>query len=612
MTEDNSTKNYNEFVRVNLPSGMTYNGEVDRYQINNHSFFKFKQADWYYKYIIKYGFSPEESFSPAILFANNEQGVWYDPSPETTFTDTAGTTPATVGSAVALMLDKSKGLVLGPELVTNGTFDADTDWTKSGWTISTGAASYDGTVTANSITQSISAAVGKLYAVTFDVTFGSGANEALVISLESTTPLTKSVTLNKSQGNGTYTFFLVCVEQILRFNANRSVASGSLFSGTIDNISVKELPGNHATQSVTAARPILARVPARGRANLLTYSENFTQWTNLAATVTTNTISDLSTSSTAQISLPVIITAGAQYTFTAKIKKEVSYPNCFVGFLLANGGIEKNFDPVNGILSTAGSGAGDVLDQGTHWLIHITGTAAATGSNPLLIFPARSTSLETVATSKTGTGLITIDYVQLEEGSTASAYQKVTSTYDVTEAGQADKYLLWFDGIDDSMVTPTITPGIDKVQVFAGVRKLIDATGMIAETSAGSNNGTFNLYTFTTPRNVFTSRGTVFTEAVANFASAPASMVLTGIGDIAGDNATLRVNGTQAAQSTSNQGTGNYLAYPLYIGSRGGTSLRFNGQLFQLITRFGANLDANVITQTETYVAGKTAGVELT
>lgn len=46
-------------------------------------------------------------FSPSALFANGEVGVWYDPSPETTFTDTAGTALATVGDAVARINDLS-------------------------------------------------------------------------------------------------------------------------------------------------------------------------------------------------------------------------------------------------------------------------------------------------------------------------------------------------------------------------------------------------------------------------------------------------------------------------------------------------------------------------
>jgi len=49
------------------------------------------------------------SFSPALLFAGGEPGVWSDPSDLTTlFQDVAGTTPVTsAGQTVALMLDKS-------------------------------------------------------------------------------------------------------------------------------------------------------------------------------------------------------------------------------------------------------------------------------------------------------------------------------------------------------------------------------------------------------------------------------------------------------------------------------------------------------------------------
>ena len=55
------------------------------------------------------------SFSPIDLFQNNEQGAWYDPSDLTTmFQDSAGTMPVTAdGQPVGLILDKSKGLVLG-------------------------------------------------------------------------------------------------------------------------------------------------------------------------------------------------------------------------------------------------------------------------------------------------------------------------------------------------------------------------------------------------------------------------------------------------------------------------------------------------------------------
>ena len=61
--------------------------------------------------------------------------------------------------------------------------------------------------------------------------------------------------------------------------------------------------------------------------------------------------------------------------------------------------------------------------------------------------------------------------------------------------------------------------------------------------------------------------------------------MLSCLGDIAGDAAILRINGTQAASSTADQGTGTYGNYPLFIGRRAGTSLPFNGHLYQLIVR---------------------------
>ena len=58
---DNPTKIYNDYVRANLPSGMSYDTGTDRYVVNNHSFFKFKNSNWYYQYISKYGYSPVTS-----------------------------------------------------------------------------------------------------------------------------------------------------------------------------------------------------------------------------------------------------------------------------------------------------------------------------------------------------------------------------------------------------------------------------------------------------------------------------------------------------------------------------------------------------------------------
>ena len=70
---DSPTKIYNDYVRANLPNSMSYDTGTDRYDINNHSFFKFKNSNWYYNYISKYGYSAfsayaVNNFEPALVF----------------------------------------------------------------------------------------------------------------------------------------------------------------------------------------------------------------------------------------------------------------------------------------------------------------------------------------------------------------------------------------------------------------------------------------------------------------------------------------------------------------------------------------------------------------
>ena len=200
--------------------------------------------------------------------------------------------------------------------------------------------------------------------------------------------------------------------------------------------------------------------------------------------------------------------------------------------------------------------------------------------------------------------------LQLELGSSRSAYQFNYNRFNVTQPPLAQVNYLSFDGVDDFLVTPTVTPGIDKVQVFAGLRKLSDAVGygILAETGGGSGTFTIHVpYDQNTGSLDFTSRGTSGASAtVTTGYAAPLTTVMSGLGDISGDRATLRLNSNQVAQNTGDQGTGNYLANAIFIGRRAGTSLPFNGNIYQLIVRFGANLDAGTISSAETFVNEKT------
>ncbi len=171
-------------------------------------------------------------------------------------------------------------------------------------------------------------------------------------------------------------------------------------------------------------------------------------------------------------------------------------------------------------------------------------------------------------------------------------------------------YYLSFDGTDDGMLTPSINfTATDKMTVWAGVRKLSDAAlGMLVElsASAGANNGVFYLAASASAGANYQliSKGTVLAAATRSGIAAPITNVLTGICAISGDLCTVRVNGV-ATSAATDQGTGNYGNYPLYIGRRGGTSLPFNGRIYQLIVR-GAASNAGQIAAGEAWCNSKT------
>jgi hypothetical protein len=151
--------------------------------------------------------------------------------------------------------------------------------------------------------------------------------------------------------------------------------------------------------------------------------------------------------------------------------------------------------------------------------------------------------------------------------------------------------------------------------VWQGVRKLSDASAtMLAElsTNASGNNGSFYMSTTNSGGGgvtIYVNKGSLSQSQAFTNIAAPVTYVLTGIGDISGDVATLRVNGAQVATSTTDQGTGNYGNYPAYFYARAGTSLYFNGNDYGSIAR-GAASTAAQIANGETYMAAKT-GVTL-
>ena len=111
-------------------------------------------------------------------------------------------------------------------LVTNGTFDTDTDWTKgTGWTISGNVASHAATG-AGYLDQTFSTVTGQTYVLTYDVTSLSGAG--------SFQPILGSFVGTAVGSTGTYSETFVATSSSTFFR----MYAGAALAGNIDNISV--------------------------------------------------------------------------------------------------------------------------------------------------------------------------------------------------------------------------------------------------------------------------------------------------------------------------------------------------------------------------------------
>jgi len=207
--------------------------------------------------------------TPQSLFANGEEGAWLEFVDGQVFTDTAGTTAATLDDGAGFVLDLSQGAGysggeftgLGPELVTDGTFDVDL----SGWEgVSDASIEYASgrakVTLANVSGSGIRSAsnvlldAGALYAVSADVEPDDFSGSSVTLSLlgQSVTgiPIATSgvsrihaVIFSASGSNGT-------TVGVLRGAAGQT---GSYF---VDNISVRKLPGNRVTQSDPNKEPL--------------------------------------------------------------------------------------------------------------------------------------------------------------------------------------------------------------------------------------------------------------------------------------------------------------------------------------------------------------------
>ena len=542
----------------------------------------------------------------------------YQPQP-VMFQDSAGTTPVTaVEQPVGLLLDKSKGLALGAELVTNGDFSGgSTGWTLgTGWTISGGVASFSAGAGAELIQTGRNFAANTTYKITFDMTQVSGGGFRFVV--DTTGSFVSSYFTTTA--SHTLVFSVGATSTRLRLGA----LGGANFS--IDNISVRELPGNHASQSTSASRPVLS-----ARVNLLTYSEQFDNaaWTNASPdtpTVTANnlvapdgtTTGDTLTAATggiaSQARQSINVTGALAYTFSVFIKQGTSTQSRILvrdqtnglNFLQTTALTWSSGVPV--IAPGTGTWATPVSVGNGWWRIAGTGTAGAGASVNVLVsvYPDNSA----------GTGSLGVwgaDLRVTNVGVGLPAYQRVAAATDYDTSGFP--LYLKFDGTDDSLATGTIDPGVvDKAQGFMGASALAPRSNNSPVWQFGNTTTTATdafLRFITGDGSTDSYRATLFGSAgnssprvtkVVPYTSVFSTLfdaAETGSGEIS-----VRENATvTAVGSATDSGVTSFGSQVLYIGKQDTAAGYLNGRIYSLILRFSAaNLSDAQIASTETYV----------
>ena len=196
------------------------------------------------------GITPPAPFNPASLFGVNDRGVILDFTDASKLFQLSDGTIAVVNPGDPIGYAADLGPIgrpalqataanrpfwtgvpksLGGELVTNGRFAADTDWTKgTGWTIAAGVAAKAAGA-ASLLSQGITLSAGKTYFVHFNVTRTAGAVTA---------QLTGGTTVNGASRSATGSYI-----EILTANTNTtlSFSADAAFAGTVFNVSVKEI-----------------------------------------------------------------------------------------------------------------------------------------------------------------------------------------------------------------------------------------------------------------------------------------------------------------------------------------------------------------------------------
>jgi hypothetical protein len=261
---------------------------------------------------------------------------------------------------------------------------------------------------------------------------------------------------------------------------------------------------------------------------------------------------------------------------------------------------------------------------GSNYRLRGTGTYNVTSTTPLTLFASGEkgvwydpSDITTLFQDSAGTIPVTavgqpVGRMLDKSGNGVHAVQNVSASRPTYQVSSDGYYYLSFNGTNSSMATSAINfTGTDKLTATIGL--LVDSAKTTAGTAICTGgdpnavNGTFLIGApSSTADHSFYLRGSSTIQArVPN--QVTGDDVLTGVFDISAATRELelipRLSGvvsTNIVWTGTNAGTGSFGNQPLYLGSLGGSSVFFQGRIYQVIVR-GALSNADQIYQAEAW-----------
>jgi hypothetical protein len=366
--------------------------------------------------------------------------------------------------------------------------------------------------------------------------------------------------------------------------------------GRIDD---KSGNGNHATQTTSAARPVLS-----ARANLITYSEqlNHSDWSRFGvavsadagvapdATTTADLVYATSTGAVRSLYRGGLPVTSKKHRYHAKASGKNWF--CIIAESTSAGGVW--FDLATGSLGTVSAGwTASIESAGNDWYV-CTATSTASFNQYTAIGPVDADNSVTVTASGTDGVLVWgADVRTAGTGSSVPAYQQITDASTYNTVG-FPRYLD-FDGVDD-YITGTFASAQSQPNTLGFGYKWDDAASTKILVDSQANRHTF--YNNSGNLTYFAGLGVAIKSATLN-----TEVALLHFNDPASE---ARIDGVSLS-SGDNLGSSSWGG--VRLGASNSATIPADGRIYSFV---GVNrtLTAGEISDMESYLADK-SGVTL-